>query len=657
MGFWIRQIIMIAVIVWVPALVLSWQMAVETVYGAQDRAMDLVKAARVELEAELQAEALARLNQALVVAQEFSAEDIMGQIAQSRTRPAALAVAQSQLATAAGERGFAWLVDEEGILVAENTPDTGKEPKRSVAGHPVFKATQQGFGLYDAWQEAAVFVSAVPVVDGGFARGAVIVGHPFERAFLDRMAKTTGAQITFEMAGNVRVSTLPDELRDRLSQRTDFGGHKLKLIETRTAPVIDGPLPVFVDRHLPGAAYAVGQYARRDRGKWLLSMEVSEGYAKLAQDQTMVFGLAIAASLLLLIANLLSRRTFMQPRKRIEEHLANLTQGLTDAEMPEMRVSKPFRRTVRLINMLAQRGNRNPGLSTVPGADLGRLHGTGSLSGSLSGGFMAPAPQDSLLQGMPGMSQQELRSEDLARIGPSGELPSLDAVAPSPLASDAAGAMDHLSDAAPAMPPNDEHAAAIAEAIASLHENEMGVDDDFSVSESRSVPQSASSIRGVPAGRMGTDNLRSGGSMTPESPWLSEGLLGASGQVEDKSRRPDKTVVASVSPDLLAKSAAEHPDHLDDPLNMPSLQVSTVSPGSPDAEDLAHFKEVYEQFIEMRRQCGDTSDDWGYPRFEAKLTKNREALTKKYNCRTVRFQVYEKGGKAALKATPVRGGR
>ena len=36
------------------------------------------------------------------------------------------------------------------------------------------------------------------------------------------------------------------------------------------------------------------------------------------------------------------------------------------------------------------------------------------------------------------------------------------------------------------------------------------------------------------------------------------------------------------------------------------------------------------------------------------LSRNREGLMKKYDCHTVRFQVYEKNGKAALKATPVR---
>ena len=37
-----------------------------------------------------------------------------------------------------------------------------------------------------------------------------------------------------------------------------------------------------------------------------------------------------------------------------------------------------------------------------------------------------------------------------------------------------------------------------------------------------------------------------------------------------------------------------------------------------------------------------------------KLRKNREQLVQKYACRTVRFAVYVKDGKAALKATPVK---
>lgn len=73
-----------------------------------------------------------------------------------------------------------------------------------------------------------------------------------------------------------------------------------------------------------------------------------------------------------------------------------------------------------------------------------------------------------------------------------------------------------------------------------------------------------------------------------------------------------------------------------------------------DAEDLAHFEEVYQSFVALRRQIGEAGDP-GFDRFSQKLVRNRDALVSKYGCRTVRFQVYEKQGRAALKATPVRG--
>lgn len=110
------------------------------------------------------------------------------------------------------------------------------------------------------------------------------------------------------------------------------------------------------------------------------------------------------------------------------------------------------------------------------------------------------------------------------------------------------------------------------------------------------------------------------------------------------------TVVANVPPDLLAQSAGEAPpEQADQRPRQPPSPADDL-----DASDRAHFKEVYERFIEMRRRCGEKTADLAFDRFLAKLTRNRDNLIKKYACRTVRFQVYEKDGKAALKATPVR---
>jgi hypothetical protein len=118
-------------------------------------------------------------------------------------------------------------------------------------------------------------------------------------------------------------------------------------------------------------------------------------------------------------------------------------------------------------------------------------------------------------------------------------------------------------------------------------------------------------------------------------------LLAASAQEQATGAFPalagvigDRTVVAQVPKDLLAEARGG---------------------GDEDRpEDAAHYRETYDAFVAMRRQCGESIADLAYDRFVQKLRKNRDGLIAKYQCRTVRFQVYEKDGKAALKATPVR---
>jgi hypothetical protein len=74
---------------------------------------------------------------------------------------------------------------------------------------------------------------------------------------------------------------------------------------------------------------------------------------------------------------------------------------------------------------------------------------------------------------------------------------------------------------------------------------------------------------------------------------------------------------------------------------------------SPDADE-AHWRAVYDDFVRVRAECGEGPQAVAFDRFRQKLAKNREQLVEKYRCRTVKFQVYVKEGKAALKATPVR---
>jgi hypothetical protein len=106
---------------------------------------------------------------------------------------------------------------------------------------------------------------------------------------------------------------------------------------------------------------------------------------------------------------------------------------------------------------------------------------------------------------------------------------------------------------------------------------------------------------------------------------------------------PDTTRVADIPQELLQASARPPP------VTTPLPRGRQQQP--PDEE---HFQEVYKDFVAQRERCGESADGLTFDRFATKLRKNRDQLMSKYGCRTVRFQVYVKDGKAALKATPVK---
>jgi hypothetical protein len=86
-----------------------------------------------------------------------------------------------------------------------------------------------------------------------------------------------------------------------------------------------------------------------------------------------------------------------------------------------------------------------------------------------------------------------------------------------------------------------------------------------------------------------------------------------------------------------------------------ALPAAETSPrhGEGDA-DSAHFSQVFEEYLAVRQKCGETIVGLSLDKFVAKLHSNREQLVAKYGCKTAHFTVYEKDGKAAIRAVPVR---
>ena len=72
------------------------------------------------------------------------------------------------------------------------------------------------------------------------------------------------------------------------------------------------------------------------------------------------------------------------------------------------------------------------------------------------------------------------------------------------------------------------------------------------------------------------------------------------------------------------------------------------------ASEDPYFRSVFDQFLTTKKSCGEPTSGLTYAKFAEKLVKNRDDLMGKTGCREVRFTVYVKDGKAALKATPVK---
>jgi hypothetical protein len=72
------------------------------------------------------------------------------------------------------------------------------------------------------------------------------------------------------------------------------------------------------------------------------------------------------------------------------------------------------------------------------------------------------------------------------------------------------------------------------------------------------------------------------------------------------------------------------------------------------ADELVQWRQTFDEFVAMRQKCGEPTTGLSFEKFQVQLRKNKEQLVKQYNCKRVKFTVYEKEGKAALKATPIK---
>lgn len=85
-----------------------------------------------------------------------------------------------------------------------------------------------------------------------------------------------------------------------------------------------------------------------------------------------------------------------------------------------------------------------------------------------------------------------------------------------------------------------------------------------------------------------------------------------------------------------------------------AMAEPSPSPMEAVADSEAEWRAVYEQFVLTKQQCGEATDGFTFEKFRQTLIKNQEALVSRHGATAVKFSVYVKDGRAALKASPVR---
>ena len=71
------------------------------------------------------------------------------------------------------------------------------------------------------------------------------------------------------------------------------------------------------------------------------------------------------------------------------------------------------------------------------------------------------------------------------------------------------------------------------------------------------------------------------------------------------------------------------------------------------AAELAEWHAVFQDFVSLKQQCGESTEGFSYEKFEQTLKKKNEELITRHGAKRVKFSVYVKEGKAALKASPI----
>ncbi len=552
-------------------------------------------------------------------------------------------------------------VDARGRLIARLGEREG-ESGESLAGIEVISDALRGYLSDDVWGAGGKLqrVAAVPVLSRARDRivGALWVGAETGKRLAEVWKQNLGLDIAILLRGKVATSTVPEALISGLPAKIEE--RKQEITDSRrTRPI---SFNVGSDRLLAVAAPFIGQ-AGEQGGLFALIGKVSPASSPFALMDTTTaedlswgnfpwLGLAFSLVVILGVGLALQRLETERPLQRLRDEVQRLARGELQKLDDTVHPGK-FGGIARDVNAAMERFTlASPHRTDTARKDLGAILGpaptappsrTAGVSASVfdlpQSHFDTLAPPSAAFGGMsrPATpSPMFLTPPAPEAAAPLGELPPSREVSPPrgyggpPTLTGAAnlGAMPERRLSSPPMQPPPPAPPGPAPSRPPL----PPLPPSFGPSLT-----AASSEDNVPTGIVANP-------FAAGSPAYGEQVT-AVGAAALEARNA-MTAIASPAAPLSEEDAGEE---------------EPSSPGSngndeplDDRAYTAHIREVFEAYVATRRRCGETVATLTLDKFQARLDTNRQQLVAKYGCRSARFSVYVKDGKAAVKATPLR---
>ncbi len=509
--------------------------------------------------------------------------------------------------------GVVGAVDAKGRVVAR-AGDRETEMGDSLAGAEVIADALRGYLSDDVWAAGGkvMRIAAAPVLSKTRDRivGVIFVGAETGKRLAELWRKNLVLDVAILMKNQVLSSTMPEALLGGLPEQ--IAQHRKEIVESkRTRAIV---LPVGSDRLLAVAAPFTGQASQQEAYYVLIGKKAppSNPFALLsstaADDLSWRrfpwLGLGGGLAVMLAVGLFLQRREVENPLGRLRRDVQRLARGEM-AKLDDRQFPGQFGGIARDVNAAMDKlAHATPSRESTSRADLNAI-----LDGRESSSPFSSAPS---------LSNSSSTSGSAMFKAPMIEPPpAVFASPPSTLSAPpdwGTGPQRTPTPVSNTPPPRP------------VPPSLSGAPSPFVAAAARPTP-SPFAPPPPPAAR-------------PPAPPPRPSPLPARA-----APRPTGSVDVSTS----------FTDEIDNDhtTRMPISDEKTRTLDPVDNEE-AHIREVYAEYVAARHRTGEAVGSLTLDKFRSRLDGNRQQLIAKYNCRTARFSVYIKDGKAAIKATPVR---